>query len=234
MLNETCTCDYKLDWVKKNKGIFKGVLGGLKKAAMKWLYDSDRASYDWVYSEIIRVTRLLGGKDCGKYKPSVYSTMVDTHRFLFNHNVAYGKFIDKGEIDGYCVKDVEFGIGKDINGRVYILFDYWFTPEGEHYLVKEIMHNQICLSLIDVKFMRETEDGVFHFLTRIIDDIYRKRYGKSRNESFWDDGGLECEYIELPIEEWYRESNGMQRTFKYALTMRKSWFDEYYKDKKKV
>ena len=164
--------------------IIKGVSELFKKTAPKCLYDCDRESYDLLYSEIIRVIRLLGGKECGKYRQDVYSMMMDTCGFLIKHNVAYGKSVDNGDISGYVVTDVDFAIGRDINGKVYILFDYWFTPEGEHYLVKEIMHNQICLSMFEVKFMRETEDGVFHFLTRIIDDIYRKRYGKLGKNHF--------------------------------------------------
>lgn len=218
--------------MKKCKEIIKGVSRLFKKAAPKCLYDSDREEYDWLYSEIIRVIRLLGGKECGKYRQDVYSMMMDTRRFLIKHNVAYGKSVDNGDISGYIVTDVDFAIGKDINGKVYILFDYWCTPEGEHYLVKETMHNQRCLSMFDVKFMRETEDSVFRFLTRIIDDIYRKKYGKSRKESFFDDADLECKCVELPVEEWYYDSNGTHRTFKYELTGRKSWFDEYYKNKK--
>ena len=161
--------------MKKCKEIIKGISEGLTKAAPKCLYDSDREEYDLLYSEIIRVIRLLGGKECGKiYRQDVYSMMMDTRRFLIKHNVAYGKSVDKGDISGYVVSDVDFAIGRDVNGKVYILFDYLFTPEGEHYLVKETMHNQRCLSMFDVKFMCETEDGVFYFLTRIIDDIYRK------------------------------------------------------------
>ena len=79
--------------------------------------------------------------------------------------------------------------------------------------------------------MRETEDGVFHFLTTVIDDIYRKQYGKSRKDSFWDDGDLEFKYIELPIKEWYWDSNNVCHKLKGVLTGRKSWFDEYYKNK---
>ena len=203
----------------------------LNKTAPKCLYDSDREEYDLLYSEIIRVIHLLGGKDCGGYRQDVYSMMFETRGFRFTHNVAYGKAVDKGDINGYVVTDVDFAIGRDVNGKVYILFDYLFTPEGEHYLVKETMHNQRCLSMFDVKFMRETEDGVFYFLTRIIDDIYRKRYGKSRKESFWDDAVLECKCVELSVEEWYYDSNGTHHTFEYELTGRKSWFDEYYKNK---
>ena len=217
--------------MKKSKEIIKGVLELFKKAAPKCLYDCDREEYDLLYSEIIRVIRLLGGEECGKYRQDVYSMMVDIRRFLIKHNVAYGKCVDKGDISGYVVTDVDFAIGRDINGKVYILFDYWCTPEGEHYLVKETMHNQRCLSMFDVKFMRETEDGVFYFLTRIIDDIYRKKYGKSRKESFWDDAEFECKCVKLPVEEWHYDSNGTHHTFKYELTGRKSWFDEYYKNK---
>ena len=217
--------------MKKYKEIIKSISEGLAKTAPKCFYDCDRESYDWVYSEIIRVIRLLGGKECGKYSPDVYSMMCDMRAFRFSHNVAYGKSVDNGDISGYVVTDVDFAIGRDINGKVYILFDYWFTPEGEHYLVKEIMHNQICLSNFEANFMRKTEDGVFHFLTRIIDDIYRKKYGKTRKESFWDDAVLECKCVELPVEEWYYDSNAVHHTFKYELTGRKSWFDEYYKNK---
>ena len=218
--------------MKKCKEIIKGISEGLTKTAPKRLYDSDREEYDLLYSEIIRVIRLLGGKECGKiYRQDVYSMMMDTRRFLIKHNVAYGKSVDKGDINGCIVTDVDFGIGTDVNGKVYILFDYWCTPEGEHYLVKEIMHNQICLSMLEAKFMRETEDGVFHFLTTVIDDIYRKQYGKTRKESFWDDSEFECKCVELPIEEWYYDSNAVHHTFKYELTGRKSWFDEYYKNK---
>ena len=217
--------------MKKCKEIIKGVSELFKKAVPKCLYDSDREEYDLLYSEIIRVIRLLGGKECGKYRPYVYSMMCEPRRFLIKHNVAYGKCVDKGDINGDVVTDVDFGIGRDVNGKVYILFDYWFTPEGEHYLGREIMHNQICLSMFDVKFMRETEDGVFYFLTRIIDDIYRKKYGKTRKNSFFDDADLECKCVKLPVEEWYYDSNGEHHTFKYELTGRKSWFDEYYKNK---
>ena len=217
--------------MKKSKEIIKGVSELFKKAAPKCLYDCDREEYDLLYSEIIRVIHLLGGKECSEYRQDVYSMMYDTRRFLIKHNVAYGKSVDNGDISGYVVTDVDFAIGTDISGKVYILFDYWFTPEGEHYLVKETMHNQRCLSMFDFKFMRETEDGVFYFLTRIIDDIYRKRYGKSRKESFFDDADLECKCIELPVEEWHYDSNGTHHTFKYELTGRKSWFDEYYKNK---
>lgn len=220
--------------MKKSKEIFKDVSELFKKAAPKCLYDSDREEYDLLYSEIIRVIRLLGGKECGKYRPDVYSMMCETRGFRFSHNVAYGKSVDNGDISGYVVTDVDLAIGKDINGKVYILFDYLFTPDGEHYLVKETMHNQICMSMFDVKFMRETEDGVFRFLTRIIDDIYRKKYGKSRKESFFDDADLECKCVELPVEEWYYDSNGTHHTFKYELTGRKSWFDEYYKNKEEI
>ena len=209
--------------MKKCKEIIKGI--------SECLYDSDREEYDLFYSEIIRVIHLLGGKECGKYRPDVYSMICEPRRFLIKHNVAYGKFVDKGDINCYVVPDVDFGIGRDIRGNVYILFDYWCTPEGEHYLVREIMHNQICLSMIDVKFMRETEDAVFHFLTTVIDDIYRKKYGKTRKESFWDDAEFECKCVKLPVEEWYYDSNNMHHTFKYELTGRKSWFDEYYKNK---
>ena len=160
--------------MKKCKEIIKGVSELFKKAAPKCLYDSDREEYESLYSEIVRVVRLLGGEECGRYRPDVYSMMSDTRRFLIKHNVAYGKCVDKGDINGDVVTDVDFGIGRDVNGKIYILFDYWCTPEGEHYLVKEIMHNQICLSNFEANFMRKTEDGVFHFLTRIIDDIYRK------------------------------------------------------------
>ena len=46
------------------------------------------------------------------------------------------------------------------------------------------MHNQICLSMFEVKFMRETEDGVFYSLIRIIDDIYRKNTEKHGKNHF--------------------------------------------------
>lgn len=220
--------------MKKYKEIIKGITELFKKTAPKCLYDSDREEYDLLYSEIIRVIRLLGGKECGGYGQDVYSMMFEICGFRFSHNVAYGKTVDNGDISGYVVTDVDFAIGRDINGKVYILFDYLFTPEGEHYLVKETMHNQRCLSMFDVKFMRETEDGVFHFLTRIINDIYRKKYGKTRKESFWDDAVLECKSVELPIEEWHYDSNGTHHTFKYELTGRKSWFDEYYKNKEEI
>ena len=217
--------------MKNIKEIIKGITELFKKTAPKCLYDCDRETYNWLYSEIIRVIHLLGGKECGTYRQDVYSMMCDTRRFLIKHNVAYGKSVDKGDISGYVVSDVDLTIGRDIHGNVYILFDYWFTPEGEHYLVKEKMHNQICLSMFEVKFMRETEDGVFYSLIRIIDDIYRKKYGKTRKESFWDDAVLECKCVELPVDEWYYDSNGTHHTFKYELTGRKSWFDEYYKNK---
>lgn len=217
--------------MKKYKEIIKSISELFKKTAPKCLYDSDREEYDLLYSEIIRVIHLLGGKECGEYGQDAYSMMCDTRGFRFSHNVAYGKAVDKGDISGYVVTDVDFAIGRDINGKIYMLFDYLFTPEGEHHLVKETMYNQRCLSMFDVKFMRETEDGVFYFLTRIIDDIYRKRYGKSRKESFFDDADLECKCVELPVEEWYYDSNAVHHTFKYELTRRKSWFDEYYKNK---
>lgn len=217
--------------MKKIKEIIKSITELFKKTAPKCLYDCDRETYDWLYSEIVRVVRLLGGEECGTYRQDVYSMMSDTRRFLIKHNVAYGKSVDKGYISGYVVTDVDFDIGRDVNGKVYILFDYWCTPEGEHYLVKEIMHNQICLSNFEANFMRKTEDGVFHFLTRIIDDIYRKKYGKTRKESFFDDAVLECKCVKLPVEEWYYDSNGTHHTFEYELTGRKSWFDEYYKNK---
>ena len=217
--------------MKKCKEIIKSISEGLTKTAPKCLYDCDRESYDWVYSEIVRVIRLLGGKECGTYRQDVYSMMSDTRRFLIKHNAAYRKCVDKGDISGDVVTDVDFGIGRDVNGKIYILFDYWFTPDGEHFLVKETMHNQRCLSIMDVKFMRETEDGVFHFLTTVIDDIYRKQYGKSWKDSFWDDGDLEFKYIELPIKEWYWDSNNVCHKLKGVLTGRKSWFDEYYKNK---
>ena len=219
--------------MKKYNEIIKGISKLFKKVVPKCLYDSDREEYDLLYSEIIRVIRLLGGKECGEYRQDVYSMMFETRGFRFSHNVAYGKAVDNGDISGYIVTDVDLAVGKDINGNVYILFDYSFTPEGEHYLVKETMHNQRCLSMFDVKFMRETEDGVFHLLTKIIDDIYRKQYGKSRKESFFDDADLECKCVELPVDEWYYDSNGTHHTFKYELTGRKSWFDEYYKNKEK-
>ena len=209
--------------MKKSKEIIKGI--------SECLYDSDREAYDWLYSEIIRVIRLLGGKECGKYRPDVYSMMLETRGFCFSHTVAFRKSVDEGNITGGISTYLDFGIGKDINGMTYILFDYLFTPEGEHFLVKETMHNQRCLSIMDVKFMRETEDGVFHFLTTVIDDIYRKQYGKTRKESFWDDADLECKCVKLPVEEWYYDSNCTHHTFKYELTGRKSWFDEYYKNK---
>ena len=217
--------------MNKSKEIIKGVSELFKKAVPKCLYDCDKKEYDLLYSEIIRVIRLLGGKECGKYRPDVYSMMCEPRRFLIKHNVAYGKSVDKGDISGYVVSDVDFAIGRDVNGKVYILFDYLFTPEGEHYLVKEIMHNQICLSNFEANYMRKTEDGVFHFLIRIIDDIYRKKYGKSRKESFWNDAKFESKCVELPVEEWHYDSNGTHHTFKYELTGRKSWFDEYYKNK---
>ena len=212
--------------MKKCKEIIKGVSG--------CLYDSNREEYDLLYSEIIRVIRLLGGKDLGEYNPEVYSMMLETRGFCFSHTVAFRKSVDEGNITGGISTYLDFGIGKDINGMTYILFDYLFTPEGEHFLVKETMHNQRCLSIMDVKFMRETEDGVFYSLIRIIDDIYRKKYGKTRKESFWDDSEFECKCVELPVEEWYYDSNGTRHTFKYELTGRKSWFDEYYKNKEEI
>ena len=124
--------------MNKSKEIIKGVSELFKKAVPKCLYDCDKKEYDLLYSEIIRVIRLLGGKECGKiYRQDVYSMMCDTRRFLIKHNVAYGKCVDKGDISGCVVSDVDFAIGRDVNGKVYILFDYLFTPEGEHYLVKE-------------------------------------------------------------------------------------------------
>ena len=209
--------------MKKCKEIIKGV--------KECLYDSNREAYEWFYSEIIRVAHLLGGKDLGEYRPDVYLMMLETRRFCFSHTVAFRKSVDEGNITSGISTYLDFGIGKDINGMVYILFDYLFTPEGEHFLVKETMHNQRCLSIMDVKFMRETEDGVFHFLTTVIDDIYRKQYGKSRKDSFWNDGDLEFKYIELPIKDWYWASNNVCHKLKGVLTGRKSWFDEYYKNK---
>ena len=217
--------------MKKNNEINKGVSEVLKKTSQIHSFDSDREAYEWIYSEIIRVAHLLGGKDCGEYRPVVYSMMCDTHGFRFNHMVTFRKYVNEEDITGGIKTDLEFGIGKDINGRVYILFDYWFTPNDEDFLVKETMHNQRCLSMIDVKFMCETEDGVFHFLTTVIDDIYRKQYGKSWKESFWDDGDLEFKYIELDRKEWYWDSNNVCHSIKGVLTGRKSWFDEYYKNK---
>ena len=216
--------------MKKYNEIIKGVSELFKKTAPKCLYDSDRKEYDWLYSEIIRVIRLLGGNECGKYRLDVYSMMCETRGFRFSHNVAYGKSVDNGDISGYVVSDVDLTIGRDINGNVYILFVYWFSPEGEHYLVKEKMHNQICLSMSEVKFMRETEDGVFYSLIRIIDDIYRKKYGKTRKESFWDDSEFECKCVELPFDDCYYYSNSTRHAFKYELTGRKSCFDQYYKN----
>ena len=217
--------------MKENKEINKGVSEGLKKTSQTHSFVSDRKAYEWVYSEIIRVAHLLGGKDCGEYKPNVYMMMYDTHGFRFSHMVTFRKSVDEGDITGGVKTDIDFGIGKDINGRVYILFDYWFTPDSEDFLVKETMHNQKCLSMLDVKFMGETEDGVFHFLTTVIDDIYRKQYGKSCKESFWDDGDLEFKYIKLDKKECYLDSNNVCHSTKCVLTGRKSWFDEYYKNK---
>lgn len=171
--------------MKKNNEMFKGVSEELKKTSQIQSFDSDREAYEWIYSEIIRVTHLLGGKDCGEYKPDVYSMMCDTHGFRFSYMVPFRKYVYESDITGRVKTDLDFGIGKDINGRVYILFDYLFTPNDGDFLVKETMHNQRCLSMIDVKFMCEAEDGVFHFLTTVIDDIYRNRYGKSLEESFW-------------------------------------------------
>ena len=108
---------------------------------------------------------------------------------------------------------------------------FMFCLAMMRFFVKETMHNQRCLSMMYVKFMRETEDCVFYFLTTIIDDIYRKRYGKSRKESFWDDGDLEFKYIELPIEEWCCDSNNVCHKLKGVLSERRTWFDEYYKNK---
>ena len=108
--------------MKKSKEIIKGISELFKKAAPKYLYDSDREEYDLLYSEIIRVIHLLGGKECGTYRQDVYSMMCDTRRFLIKHNVAYGKCVDKGDINGDVVTDVDFGIGRDVNGKVYILF----------------------------------------------------------------------------------------------------------------
>ena len=209
--------------MKKSKEIIKGISG--------CLYDSDREAYDWVYSEIIRVAHLLGGKDLGAYSPEVYSMMLETRGFRFSHTVAFRKSVDEGNITSGISTYLDFAIGKDINGMTYILFDYLFTPNGKHFLVKETMHNQRCLSIMDVKFMRETEDGVFHFLTTVIDDIYRKQCGKSRKDSFWDDGDLEFKYIELPIKEWYWDSNNVCHKLKGVLSGRTTWFDEYYKNK---
>ena len=213
--------------MKKNNEINKGVSEGLKKTSQIHSFDSDREAYEWVYSEIIRVTHLLGGKDCGEYKPDVYTMMYDTRGFRFSHMVTFRKCVDESGITGGIKTDLDFGIGKDINGRVYILFD----SDSEDFLVDETMYNQRCLSMLDVKFMCETEDGVFHFLTTVIDDIYRKQYGKSWKESFWDDGDLEFKYIELDRKEWYWDSNNVCHSIKGVLTGRKSWFDEYYKNK---
>ena len=100
--------------MKKSKEIIKGVSELFKKAAPKSLYDSDRKEYDWVYSEIIRVIRLLGGKECGKiYRQDVYSMMCDMRAFRFSHNVAYGKSVDNGDISGYVVTDVDFALPSD-------------------------------------------------------------------------------------------------------------------------
>lgn len=107
-----------------------------------------------------------------------------THGFRFSYMVPFRKYVYESDITGRVKTDLEFGIGKDINGRVYILFDYLVTPNDGDFLVKETMHNQRCLSMLDVKFMCETEDGVFHFLTTVIDDIYSNLYGKSLEESF--------------------------------------------------
>ena len=224
-------CDYKLDQMKKNNEIIKGVSDGLKKTAPIHLFDSNREDYEWVYSEIIRVTHLLGGKERGGYKPDVYTMMCYTHGFHFSHMVTFRKSVDEGNITGGIVTDLDFGVGVDINGMVYILFDYLFTPDSDDFLVKETMHNQRCLSINDVKFMRETEDSVFYFLISVIDDIYRKRYGKSQKDSFWDDGDLEFKYIELDKKERYLDSNNVCHSTKCVLTGRKSWFDEYYKNK---
>ena len=217
--------------MKKYNEIIKGISELFKKASPKRLYDCDKKEYDLLYSEIIRVIRWLGGKECGKYSPDVYLMMLETRGFCFSHTVAFRKSVDEGNITGGISTYLDFGIGKDINGMTYILFDYLFTPEGEHFLVKETMHNQRCLSIMDVKFMRETEDGVFYSLIRIIDDIYRKKYGKTRKETFFDDADLECKCVELLVEEWHYDTNGTHHTFKYELTGRKSWFDEYYKNK---
>ena len=213
--------------MKKNNEIDEGVSERLKKTSQIHSFDSDRKAYEWVYSEIIRVAHLLGGKDCGEYKPDVYTMMYDTHGFRFSHMVTFRKYVDESGITGGIKTDLDFGIGKDINGRVYILFD----SDSEDFLVDETMYNQRCLSMLDVKFMCETEDGVFHFLTTVIDDIYRKQYGKSWKESFWDDGDLEFKYIELDRKEWYWDSNNVCHSIKGVLTGRKSSFDEYYKHK---
>ena len=103
--------------MKKSKEIIKDVSELFKKAVPKCLYDSDRKEYDLLYSEIIRVIRLLGGKECGTYRQDVYSMMSDTRRFLIKHNAAYRKCVDKGDISGYVVTDVDLAIGKDINGK---------------------------------------------------------------------------------------------------------------------
>lgn len=217
--------------MKKNNEINKDVSEGLKKTFQIHSFDSDREAYELVYSEIIRVAHLLGGKDCGEYKPDVYTMMCYTHGFHFSHMVTFRKSVEEGNITSGIVTDLDFGIGRDINGMVYILFDYWFTQDSDDFLVKETMHNQRCLSINDVKFMRKTEDSVFHFLTSVIDDIYRKRYGKTHKDSFWDDGDLEFKYIKLDKKECYMDSNNVCHTLKRVLTGRKSWFDEYYKNK---
>ena len=84
--------------MKKNNEINKGVSEGVKKTSQMHFFDSDREAYEWVYSEIIRVTHLLGGKDCGEYKPDVYTMMCDTHGFRFSHMVTFRKSVDEGDI----------------------------------------------------------------------------------------------------------------------------------------
>ena len=102
--------------MKKIKEIIKSVSEGLTKTAPKCLYDCDKKDYDLLYSEIIRVIRLLGGKDLGEYNPEVYSMMLETRGFCFSHTVAFRKSVDKGNITGGISTYLDFGIGKDING----------------------------------------------------------------------------------------------------------------------
>ena len=49
---------------------------------------------------------------------------LNTRGFRFSHTVAFRKSVDEGDITSGISTDFDFGIGKDINGRVYILFDY--------------------------------------------------------------------------------------------------------------
>ena len=49
---------------------------------------------------------------------------LNTRGFRFSHTVAFRKSVDEGDITSGISTDFDFGIGKDINGRVYVLFGY--------------------------------------------------------------------------------------------------------------